>query len=124
MMLTKGQWRFLQNNYTIRNFDFLALEQSHFYQTLHEGIVAGDGGNSSPLAGPELIEGRHAVSPSRDGRECASLLRRGATAGCRQSAVGTANRTGATEAGSRCVVRAPPSGSPNPVRQSPRPHRP
>jgi hypothetical protein len=62
-MMLNRQWRFLQNNYTIRDFDFLTLEQSHFHQTLHEGIVAAEGGNSSPLAGPEVIEGRHAVSP-------------------------------------------------------------
>jgi hypothetical protein len=63
MMLTSEQWRFLQNNYTITDFDFLALELSHFHETLHEGIVAGEGGNSSRLAGPALIEGRHPVSP-------------------------------------------------------------
>jgi hypothetical protein len=47
-MLTNRQWRFLPNNYTIRDFDFLAPEQSHFHQTLHEGIVAADQAGADP----------------------------------------------------------------------------
>ena len=67
MMLTNRQWRFLQNNCMIRDFDFLALEQSHFHQTLHEGIVTGEGGNSSRLAGRSWS--RECIRSARNGAD-------------------------------------------------------
>jgi hypothetical protein len=45
------------------DFQLFAFEHAHVEQPLDQGRVALQRQDAAPLAGPELVEGRHAVTP-------------------------------------------------------------